>query len=181
MPPADLKYLAHYPDTLQAQVRPLAEAGRLGELLLRRHPDGHGIRTDGALYDFAQSLKNEFMRQAQPVAKVQYDGKLHAVRHALGTHTTVSRVQGQKLKARHEIRIASLFRDVPLQWLRMIVVHELAHLRVREHDKAFYALCTHMEPAYHQYEFDLRLYLTHLDLGGQALWRPTVTAAQVTV
>lgn len=167
-----MKYLAHYPEPLLAQVRPLAQDGRLGELLLRRHPQAHGIRTDGALYDYTQSLKNEFMRNAQPVSKVLYDSKLHVVRHALGTHTTVSRVQGSRLKARHEIRVASLFREVPLEWLRMIVVHELAHLKVRQHDKAFYALCTHMEPAYHQLEFDLRLYLTHLDLGGEALWAP---------
>lgn len=171
-----MKYLAHYPEPLQAQVRPLAEAGRLGELLLRRHPQAHGIRTDGALYDYTLALKTEFMRQAQPIAKVQFDSKLHVVRHALGTHTTVSRVQGNKLKARREIRIATLFREVPLELLRMIVVHELAHLRVREHDKAFYALCTHMEPDYHQHEFDLRLYLTHLDLGGPALWQPTSAA-----
>jgi len=59
---------------------------------------------------------------------------------------------------------------VPLAWLRMIVVHELAHMKERDHDKAFYALCTHMEPDYGQLEFDLRLYLTHLDLGGQRLF-----------
>ena len=46
----------------------------------------------------------------------------------------------------------------------MIVVHELAHLKEREHDKAFYQLCTHMAPDYHQLEFDLRLYLTQLEL-----------------
>jgi len=173
-----MKYLAHYPESLQSQVRPLAESGRLGERLMERHPRAHGIRTDGALYDYTQSLKNEFMRQAQPLSKVLFDNKLHVVRHALGTHTTVSRVQGQKLKARHEIRVASLFREVPIEWLRMIVVHELAHLRVRDHDKAFYALCAHMEPAYHQHEFDLRLYLTHLDMGGEALWRPVPAATQ---
>jgi hypothetical protein len=32
----------------------------------------------------------------------------------------------------------------------MIVVHELAHLKEREHGRAFYALCTHMEADYHQ-------------------------------
>ena len=48
----------------------------------------------------------------------------------------------------------------------MIVVHELAHLKEREHDKAFYALCQHMEPDYHQLEFDLRLWLTALELPG---------------
>jgi predicted metal-dependent hydrolase len=59
---------------------------------------------------------------------------------------------------------------VPIEWLRMIVVHELAHTKERSHDKAFYQLCTHMEPDYHQLEFDLRLYLTHLESGGPALW-----------
>jgi len=52
----------------------------------------------------------------------------------------------------------------------MIVVHELAHLRVRDHDKAFYQLCLHMEPHYHQYEFDLRAYLSYRDAGGEPLW-----------
>jgi hypothetical protein len=27
-----------------------------------------------------------------------------------------------------------------------------------------------MEPDYHQFEFDLRLYLTQLELGGERLW-----------
>jgi predicted metal-dependent hydrolase len=76
----------------------------------------------------------------------------------------VSRVQGSRLKASREIRIASVFRDAPADFLRMIVVHELAHLKEAEHGRAFYQLCTHMEPDYHQLEFDLRLHLTHLDL-----------------
>ena len=44
-------------------------------------------------------------------------------------------------------------------------MHELAHLKEKAHDKAFYQLCTHMEPQYHQYEFDLRLWLTAQSLG----------------
>jgi len=90
------------------------------------------------------------------------------VRNALGIHTTVSRVQGTRLQSKREIRIASLFKDAPAAFLRMIVVHELAHLREREHDKAFYALCTHMAPDYHQLEFDTRLWLTALELEGPA-------------
>jgi len=63
-----------------------------------------------------------------------------------------------------EIRVASLFKTAPPEFLKMIVVHELAHLKEREHDKAFYQLCLHMEPDYHQLEFDLRLYLTQIEL-----------------
>ena len=64
------------------------------------------------------------------------------------------------------IQIAALFREAPAPFLRMIVVHELAHLREKAHNKAFYQLCQHMEPDYHQLEFDLRLYLTHQDQTG---------------
>ena len=85
------------------------------------------------------------------------------IHNALGTHTTVARVQGNKLKAKREIRVAGVFRDAPVEFLKMIVVHELAHLKERAHDKAFYQLCEHMEPQYHQYEFDLRVYLTLQD------------------
>ena len=55
----------------------------------------------------------------------------------------------------------------------MIVVHELAHLREKDHNKAFYQLCQHMLPAYHQYEFDLRVYLTWRDTQNKAA-HPTV-------
>jgi hypothetical protein len=49
----------------------------------------------------------------------------------------------------------------------MITVHELAHLKEKQHDKAFYQLCCHMEPRYHQLEFDTRLWLTQLALDAQ--------------
>ena len=166
-----MKYLAGYPAPLLEQVRQFIAEDRLGALLGQRYPDGvHDIQTDRALYSYVSELKGEFMRKAEPLSKVMFDNKLHVIRNALGTHTTVSRVQGGKLKAKREIRVASLFKEVPLAWLRMIVVHELAHMKERDHDKAFYALCTHMEPDYGQLEFDLRLYLTHLDLGGQQLF-----------
>ncbi|MEJ2468576.1 MAG: DUF45 domain-containing protein, partial [Campylobacterales bacterium] len=63
--------------------------------------------------------------------------------------------------------IASLFKRVPEPFLNMIVAHELAHLKEREHNKAFYQLCEHMAPGYHQLEFDLRLYLVHLERFGK--------------
>ncbi|MDP2869790.1 MAG: M48 family metallopeptidase [Methyloversatilis sp.] len=161
-----LKYLAGYPAHIQDQVRALMAQGRLAETLEARYPDTHAVRSDGALYDYVMALKQRHLRNGAPINKVMYDSSLGLVARALGTHTTVSRVQGGKLKAKHEIRVATLFRDAPPEFLKMIVVHELAHLKSREHDKAFYQLCTHMEPQYHQYEFDLRLHLTQLDLSG---------------
>lgn len=164
-------FLQGYPSETLAQVQQMLQGERIGPWLLHKHPDAHGLRTDRALYDYVQDLKSEYLRGAEPLAKVAYDSKLQIVQHALGTHTTVSRVQGSKLKAKREIRIASLFKDAPEGFLRMITVHELAHLRCREHDKAFHQLCTYMEPGYHQLEFELRLYLTHLDDGGVQLWK----------
>lgn len=166
----NLKYLSAYSEQTRAQVAQLIAQDKLGEVLRGRYPAAHGIRTDKALYDYVQGLKAEFLRNAEPINKVAFDSKIHVINHALGLHTTISRVQGNKLKAKHEIRVATMFKDVPLELLRMIAVHELAHVKEKQHDKAFYKLCTYMEPNYHQYEFDLRLYLTQLELSGQRLW-----------
>jgi UTP pyrophosphatase len=168
-----MRYLGHYPAPVLGQVQDLLAQGKLGGLLLKKYPTTHAVRTDRALYDYVGDLKSEYLRSAEPLAKVAFDSKLHVIAHALGTHTTVSRVQGSKLKAKREIRIATLFKEVPLEFLRMIVVHELAHLKEKAHDKAFYKLCQHMEPEYHQFEFDLRLYLTHLELAGPLVWPPS--------
>jgi len=159
-----LKYLVGYPDHLLARVRGLIEQGRLGTMLSEKYDQPNPVRNDGQLYDYVQSLKERHMRKSVPLGKVLYDSKLQVMKHALGTHTAISRVHGGKLKASREIRIATVFRDAPADFLKMIVVHELAHMREADHNKAFYQLCTHMESNYHQLEFDLRLYLTHLDL-----------------
>jgi predicted metal-dependent hydrolase len=159
-----LPYLQGYPPELLAQVRALIDAGRLERTVAQRHPQAHDVRTERALYDYVNEIKAAHMRSAPPLSKVAYDPKLHILKNVLGTHSAVSRVQGSRLKAKREIRIATLFKEAPADFLRMIVVHELAHLKEREHDKAFYALCLHMEPDYHQLEFDLRLWLTARDL-----------------
>ena len=164
------KFLQGYPAETLAQVQQMFDSGRTGPWLLQKYPAAHSVRTDRALYDYVQALRAEYLRGAEPLSKVAFDSKLQIVQHALGTHTNVSRVQGNKLKAKREIRIASLFRHTPLPFLRMIAVHELAHLKERGHDKAFYQLCTYMEPDYHRLELDLRLYLTHLDHTGSPLW-----------
>lgn len=162
-----LKYLDHYPDTLQRQVVALITEQKLPSFLLNRYPDIHSFKTDSKLYDYTIEIKNSYLKKSQPLSKVLYDGKIHVINNALGMHTFASRVQGSKLKSKNEIRVASMFKNVPEPFLRMIIVHELAHLKEKAHNKAFYKLCEHMEPQYHQFEFDTRLYLTCIDNFGK--------------
>lgn len=159
-----MKYLAGYAPELVARAQSLVEQRRLGATLRERYPEPHAVKSQPALYEYVAALKSRHLRHAPPLARVAWDPKLRLVQQALGTHTAVSRVQGGRLKAKHEIRIAAVFQEAPAAFLRMIVVHEIAHLKERDHDKAFYALCQHMEPAYHQLEFDTRLWLTALEL-----------------
>ncbi|MEH6534348.1 MAG: M48 family metallopeptidase [Photobacterium frigidiphilum] len=160
----ELKYLQGYSSDLTSQVQQLIDSQRLEALLLKKYPDNHNIKTEKALYDYVVEIKNQYLKKSAPISKVAYDNKINVIHHALGLHTFISRVQGGKLKSKHEIRVASVFKDAPLAFLRMIVVHELAHLREKDHNKSFYQLCCHMEPNYHQLEFDMRLYLTQLDI-----------------
>jgi predicted metal-dependent hydrolase len=161
-----LKYLAGYPQQITDQVQKLIDEERLPAAILKRFPLAHKIKNERALYDFTIELKNQFLRKAPPLSKVIFDSKINVLHDALGLHTFISRVQGGKLKAKNEIRIGAVFKSAPEEFLRMIVVHELAHLKEKEHNKSFYQLCEHMEPNYHQLEFDLRVYLTCLDLFG---------------
>jgi predicted metal-dependent hydrolase len=162
-----LKYLTGYPIETLEQVQQVISDERLGEILQKKYPHCHAVRTDKQLYEFTVALKNQFMSKAQPLNRTQYDSKIKVIQHALGQHHYITRVQGNKTKTVNEIKIANVFRVAPEAFLKMIVVHELAHFKEKEHNKSFYQLCRHMEPNYHQYEFDLRLYLTYLDLYGE--------------
>jgi len=162
-----LKYLNHYNRDTQTQVIKLIEAKKLGLHLLKKYPIAHSIKNDKTLFEYTMSIKNSYMKKSAPLSKTLYDGKLSVIHNALGTHHFISRVQGSKLKAKNEIRVSSMFKKVPEQFLEMIVVHELAHFKEKEHNKAFYKLCEYMQPNYHQVEFDLRLYLTYVDLSGK--------------
>ena len=172
-PKPTTNYLAGYDPALVHNVRQLIEQNRLAEILLKKYPQAHAVRTDKALYDYVQEIKGEYLRNTGQLSLVAFDSTMHIIRNALGTHTRISRVQGTKLKAKREIRVATMFKAMPPEFLRMIVVHELAHLREGNHDKAFYQLCQHIEPDYHQREFDLRVYLSYLDALGVPLWSTT--------
>lgn len=161
-----LQYLSHYPERLQQQIQQMIDDNALGDWLRTRYPATHSVANDNDLREYVMGLKNQYMKKTQPLSKVIYDQKIHIVNHALGLHSYVSRVQGGKLKSKNELRVSSLFKNTPEPFLNMIVVHELAHLKEKEHNKAFYKLCQHMLPDYHQIEFDVRVYLTELELTG---------------
>ena len=163
----DLKYLNHYPEQTKNQVRQLIQNDGLQKHLLKKYPNSHSFKNDKALFSYTMNIKNEYIKKSAPLSKTIYDGKINVIHNALGTHHYVSRVQGRKLKAKNEIRIASMFKSVPEEFLEMIVVHELAHFKEKEHNKAFYKLCEYMQSNYHQVEFDLRLYLTSVDISGK--------------
>ncbi|HEY9279968.1 MAG TPA: metal-dependent hydrolase, partial [Eoetvoesiella sp.] len=103
-----MKYLKGYSQDLQNKVRLLADRGHLAGVLRDRYPMGHMVRTDKALYDYVVDLKNLYIRNGAPISKVAFDSKIQVVAHALGQHTTISRIQGAKLKTKHEIRIATI-------------------------------------------------------------------------
>ncbi|MFA7555429.1 MAG: YgjP-like metallopeptidase domain-containing protein [Spongiibacteraceae bacterium] len=160
------KYLAHYSPTIIDQVNVLIKNQQLAAFLLQRHPKQHDINNDRFLLEHVLAIKNKYMKKSQPLSKIIYDGKLHVLHNALGLHSFVSRVQGGKIKAKNEIRISSVFKKTSIDMLNMIAVHELAHLKEKDHNKAFYRLCMHMLPNYHQLEFEMRLYLIQLELDG---------------
>lgn len=162
-----LKYVANYPIHIVNQIESLIIDNKLASYLLKKYPEKHTISNEKMLYEYAQDYKKRYIKQSAPISKVRYDKNIQLLKHALGTHTYVARVQGNKLKSKQEIRIASLFKDAPEAMLNMIIVHELAHLKEKEHNKAFYKLCCHMLPDYHQLELDTRLFVIENELNGR--------------
>ena len=164
----EFPYLAGYPEPLLEQVRPLVQSGELAARLARRYPTASLITSDSLLRDYVLELKNRYLKRSSPLSKICFDDKISSLHGALGIHKFISRAQGTRTKAKNELRIASLMKGLPDELVRMVVVHELAHLKEKEHNKAFYQLCCHMEPHYHQFELDLRLYLTAQEAAASA-------------
>jgi len=145
----------------------MLERNQLGDWLRSKHQGIHNVANDNDLRDYVLDLKNHFLKKTAPLSKIAFDNKIHVVNQALGLHSYVARVQGNKIKRKNELRISTLFKQTPALFLNMIVVHELAHLKEKDHNKAFYQLCQHMLPDYHQLEFEVRVYLTELEHSGK--------------
>lgn len=161
---SNLKYIGSYPQSLQDQVQVMLDKNKLATFLLKKYPSPHVIVTDKGLREYTMQIKNQFMKKSSPLSKVMFDGKIHVINNALGLHSYVPRIQGNKVKMKNELRVSSIFKKAPIEFLNMIVVHELAHLKEKQHNKPFYKLCQHMLPDYHQLEFDMRIYMTQLEV-----------------
>ncbi len=159
MKPRPIDYLAGFPEDFRIRADALKTAGTLLPMLEGRYPDAHDVRDNASLYRFVQHMKKTSMKSSPPLGKVRYCDKISTVHNALGLHTYAVRVQGNKLKRKNELRVGGVFKTLPADFLTMIVAHELAHLRHRDHDRAFYRLCHHMDPDYQRHEVDLRLWL----------------------
>jgi len=159
----DLKYIGHYPAHVIEQAHRLFDEQRVRPYLEARYgnlDDRHETQSNAALYEMAMGLKRRYMSSAPPVAKVRYCEKISTLKRALGLHTYATRVHGSKLKTKHELRIATIYKEGPIAFLEAVVVHELAHLREKDHGRAFHNLCRHMLPDYAQRELDMRLWLS---------------------
>lgn len=159
----DISLINNYSQELQNNVLNLLSEDKLSKYIYTKYPEDHNITSNKLLFDYTQNMKRSYMKNAAPLHKVLYDDTIERVYYALGFNKSTSRIQGRKLKAKNEIRIASVFKKAPLELLNMIIIHELAHLKEMDHNKKFYTLCKHMDPDYFQLEFDMRLYLISLE------------------
>jgi len=159
-----LTYINAYPQSLREQVQKMLDEDSLGNFLLKKYPKPHEIYNDKSLREHALQIKNQYMKKSAPLSKVAYDGKIHVINNALGLHSYVPRIQGAKVKMKNELRVSTMFKKAPIELLTMIVVHELAHLKEKQHNKAFYQLCQNMLPEYHQLEFDTRLFMIQSEI-----------------
>ncbi|PMJ90670.1 M48 family metallopeptidase [Vibrio sp. 10N.261.55.A7] len=161
---SSLRYVQGYPEHIVSQIEQLVNSNKLVTWFEARYPENHTIKSEKALFEYTMAIKNRSMKKTSPLSKVVYDSKIHLINNALGLHTYVNKVHGGKIKSKNEIRIASVFKEAPEPLLRMLVVHELAHIKEKSHDKAFYQLCCHMLPDYHQLELDARIFMMYQEL-----------------
>ena len=160
-----IDYFKSYPQDMRDHVEHLIKSGQVRSYLLKKYPVGHQINSDKQLFEYSNKLRQQFMKKSPQINKVKYAKQKDLIQDALGTHTFISRNHGGKLKSKHEIRIALSLKSAPEEMLQMLVVHELAHFKEKEHNKAFYSLCEYMQPDYCEVELDTLLYLSLVDQG----------------
>jgi hypothetical protein len=99
------------------------------------------------------------MKKAPPAHKVVFDESEESLYNPLGLKDNDLILADNGHKIKNVMRISSVYKNAPADLFYMVVVHELAHLKEREHNRDFDRLCHHMDGDYSQHEFDLRLFL----------------------
>lgn len=155
----DLSFLEEYSQEEQSEIRSLMEEGKLESYINARYPEKHDIITDKALFTYTQGIRKKYMKKCPPAHKVVFDDKNETAYNALGDKDNELILTDNGHKIKNVMRIASLFKTAPAELFYMVVVHELAHLKDREHSRNFYRLCEHMDNDYYEHENDLKLYL----------------------
>lgn len=155
------RYFTGYPAHIVEQVLNLISNDRVSNYLLKKYPQAHNITSDKALFSYATELKKQYLKNAPPFGRAAFKKQGDMVTNALGTHTY--RMQGKTRK--HDLAINSDLLRAPEPLLKVLVVHELAHFKEKDHNKSFYKLCCHMEPSYHQLELDLRIFCVAVEQG----------------
>ena len=150
-----IDYIQDYPQNIKDHFDDLIKNGDVRSYLLKKYPVGHQINTDKQLYEYVNKLKQDFMKKSPPIGKVKYVKQKDLIFSALGNHTFIS--------GKHEIRIAESLKSAPEEMLQMLVVHELAHFKEKDHNKAFYNLCLYMQPNYCDVEVDTLLFQSLVD------------------
>ena len=148
------RYFNGYPSNLVEQALQLIADKKLNNYLVKKYPNAHNVTTDKLLYRYATDLKKQYLKNARPFGRAAFKKQGDMITNALGTHTY--RMHGKTRK--HDLAINSDLLHAPEPLLKALVVHELAHFKEKDHNKAFYQLCCYMEPNYHQLELDLRLF-----------------------
>ncbi len=164
------KYFPGSPAHFFKDVLTLFESDKIKTYMKQKYKEKHSIQTDKQLYRYVNQLKNQYIKKSDPIHKIIYDSSIVLKKQALGIHAFKIKPHGRKTIRKNEIKISSTFKKMPLAFLEHIVVHELAHVKEKEHNKAFYRLCNNMQPAYHEVEVDLRLFLIYKDLGLEDIW-----------
>ena len=165
IPKPILSYFAGYPEPILLQLTALYEANKIGQYLKNKYPKRHEVVSEKALFERVNQYKQRYLKNAPNLSSVKYKKQQQLVANALGTHTFKTKQHGNKLKKSHEIAIAEQLKCAPEALLDVLIVHELAHFKEKDHNKAFYKLCCYMEPDYHQLELDLRLFCVAVAMG----------------
>ena len=65
-------YFQGYPGHIRDLVEKLINSGNLKKYLLDKYPTGHKINTDKQLYEYANDLKQTYMKKSPQIHKVMY-------------------------------------------------------------------------------------------------------------